>query len=407
MVLQISTDEFRLASQRLRALAADIETWCGRSGEFGVLAQVSPVKREVARLEEVAARLELVARTYDDGEINRMREFDGLARASLSVLAAVMPAVYAQLVLAGVLASNTRSGVALDAALAATVPLAPLVDVAKVTGFLKQQPVFVSGSPPGSCAPPQGYAELLSRIPRSQAQVRIERLGTGMGTGMGTVVGTAEGTSTGSGSDAGRVIVYIAGTKDFGLTPGREPWDMASNALALSGSAMADSERAVREALRQAGVDANAPLMLVGHSQGGLIAARLAASGDFNVTDVVTAGAPSRGVSIPESIRVTTIEHTNDVIPALSSAAAVGVATGAASARALRIRETLAEGAPTTRLPAHVLSGYINTARRMDSSADPLVRRRRAELTTLPNAQAKCSATEYTAVRSAPTASKN
>ncbi len=405
MVLQISTDEFRIASQRLRALAADIETWCGRSGEFGVLAQVSPVRREVARLEEVAARLELVARKYDDGEINRMREFDGLARASLSVLAAVMPAVYAQLVLAGVLASNTRSGVALDAALAATVPLAPLVDVAKVTGFLKQQPVFVSGSPPGSCAPPQGYAELLSRIPRSQAQVRIERLGTGMG--MGTVVGTAAGTSTGSGSDAGRVIVYIAGTKDFGLTPGREPWDMASNALALSGSAMADSERAVREALRQAGVDANAPLMLVGHSQGGLIAARLAASGEFNVTDVVTAGAPSRGVSIPESIRVTTIEHTNDVIPALSSAAPVGVATGAASAGALRIRETLAEGAPTTRLPAHVLSGYINTARRMDESTDPLVRRRRAELTTVPNAQAKCSATEYTAVRSAPHASKN
>ena len=387
MVLQISTDEFRTASHRLRALAADIDHWCGRSGDFGALAQMSRLRSGTARLEELASRLELLARTYDDGESATQRGFEGLARASLSVLAIVMPVVYAQLVLAGVLASNTRSGVALDAALASTIPLTPLLDAATKTGMLTQNPVFVRLSAVGSCAPPQGYAELLSRIPRSQAQVRVEQL-------------------DGAAGNPGRVIVYVAGTKDFGITPGREPWDMASNAVALSGSAVSDSERAVREALRQAGVDANSPITLVGHSQGGLIAARLASSGDYNVTDLVTAGAPSRGVSIPEPIRVTTIEHTSDVIPALSGAGMVGGAAGVARAHALRIREPYAEGPPTTRLPAHVLSGYVDTARRMDASPDPLVRQRKSQLTPDTQSGTQCRATEFTAQRAVDPAPK-
>ena len=61
------------------------------------------------------------------------------------------------------------------------------------------------------------------------------------------------------------------------------------------------------------------PVLLTGHSQGGMQAAALAADPDFDyhVTDVVTAGAPVATSGIPDHVNVLSLENTGDVVPLL------------------------------------------------------------------------------------------
>jgi pimeloyl-ACP methyl ester carboxylesterase len=243
--------------------------------------------------------------------------------------------------------------------------------VGTFTGLLPSSPVLLRRGAEGSCAPPQGFAQLLERIPQSSAQVRIDRLGHD--------------------SDQS-FVVYIAGTQDFGARVSQNPWDMTSNAQALSDVAVADSERAVRQAMALAGIDASTPVIVVGHSQGGLIAARLAATGDFNITDVVVAGSPSHRVSIPEHVRVTAFEHSDDFIPALSGPALAGVAAGTLAVRA----PTPTSSRPVT-LPSHELQGYVKTARAADASADSMLRARKNEVSSRPGQG--CTSTDYQATR--------
>lgn len=220
------------------------------------------------------------------------------------------------------------------------------------------------------CVPPNGFAQLLERIPQQSNQVRIESF-------------LEQGQR--------RFVVYIAGTADFEPHVSRNPWDMTSNLQALSDVAMADSEAAVRRAMLQAGIDAASPVVIVGHSQGGLIASRIAASGDFNVTDAVVAGSPSHRVSIPDRVRVTAFEHTEDLIPALSGPVLSGVTAGA-----LMVRQRAPELGPGVKLPAHDLRGYVATARETDASADPVVSSRRRAVTGHPTT---CEGTEYQSMR--------
>jgi pimeloyl-ACP methyl ester carboxylesterase len=190
-----------------------------------------------------------------------------------------------------------------------------------------------------------------------------------------------------------RAIVYIAGTRDFGLHPSADPWDMTSNMQALSDTRVADSERAVRDAMEQASIDAATPVTLVGHSQGGLIASRLAASDDFSVTDVVLAGSPSHQVSMPERIRVTAFEHVDDVIPALS-----GPVLGAAAT--VFVRQPAPTASAASQLPAHDLKAYIGTARTVDRLTDPVLDAPTSKPSSAgTSAEVTCSAREYTARR--------
>jgi hypothetical protein len=220
------------------------------------------------------------------------------------------------------------------------------------------------------CVPPNGFAQLLERIPQESNQVRIESF-------------LEQGQR--------RFAVYIAGTADFEPHVSKNPWDMTSNLQALSDVAISDSEAAVRQAMFQAGIDSATPVVLVGHSQGGLIASRIAASGDFNVTDAVVAGSPSHRVSIPDRVRVTAFEHNEDVIPALSGPVLSGVTAGA-----LMVRQRAPELGPSVNLPAHDLRGYVATAREADASADPVVSARRQAVTGHPTT---CEGIEYQSTR--------
>ena len=105
MTLYVSTDEFRAAATRLRVLCGQLDYWCLRASTQAVAAvQVSRVRRECDRLEQLAIRLTQAAQAYDSGESQVISSVEGLVRASLSVAALVAPAMLTPLVLAGLAA---------------------------------------------------------------------------------------------------------------------------------------------------------------------------------------------------------------------------------------------------------------------------------------------------------------
>ena len=80
----------------------------------------------------------------------------------------------------------------------------------------------------------------------------------------------------------------------------------------------ADSSRLALEALRRSGVRPGQSVAVVGHSQGGIVAASLAA-GDtgYDITHIVTAGSPIAGHPIPSSTWVTSVEDRGELVSRL------------------------------------------------------------------------------------------
>lgn len=119
------------------------------------------------------------------------------------------------------------------------------------------------------------------------------------------------------GADGTRsVIVNVPGTEDWGTTHQGNYFDLTSN-VQLMGQHDAAIQRAVEAAMRKAGVTSQTPVMLVGHSQGGIIAASIAADRHFNVESVVTAGSPIARIPIPDDVQVLSLENRQDVVPKL------------------------------------------------------------------------------------------
>ncbi len=123
-----------------------------------------------------------------------------------------------------------------------------------------------------------------------------------------------------------RVIVDITGTKSWDPLPTHDITSLSTNGRALVGERTA-YEAGVLAAMRAAGVQSGDDVMLVGHSEGGMVAVTTArdavASGEFTVTHVVTAGAPiGRTVgSIAPSVRILALENSLDVVPHLDGVA--------------------------------------------------------------------------------------
>ena len=97
--------------------------------------------------------------------------------------------------------------------------------------------------------------------------------------------------------------------------------DLDSNlALMLTPALQSQYERAVLQAMQQAGVDPSDPVMLVGFSQGGILAGHLAAyNSDYNWDAVVVAGAPIDSMPIPSSTTVVSVQHDWDPVPRIDS----------------------------------------------------------------------------------------
>jgi pimeloyl-ACP methyl ester carboxylesterase len=81
-------------------------------------------------------------------------------------------------------------------------------------------------------------------------------------------------------------------------------------------------QQGILDALHEAGVGKDEPLLVVGHSLGGMEAAALAAHHHgYHVTDVVTAGSPTAQVTgFPAGTDVLSLEQEGDIVPELDGA---------------------------------------------------------------------------------------
>ncbi|KXA18580.1 hypothetical protein [Gardnerella vaginalis] len=106
----------------------------------------------------------------------------------------------------------------------------------------------------------------------------------------------------------------------------KSPFGWPQNAEVMSSSKSvrmnADSTRMVVEAMKRSGIKPNDNVVLVGHSQGGIVAAEIASdySKQYNIKHVVTAGSPIANHAIPEKTWVTSIEMEDELVPTLDGA---------------------------------------------------------------------------------------
>jgi pimeloyl-ACP methyl ester carboxylesterase len=201
--------------------------------------------------------------------------------------------------------------------------------------------------------PPTGAGELLDRIPASgPAKIHVERV---------------------DGPAGRRWVVSVPGTSDWSPVAGPNPFDLTGDVRVMAGERTA-AMSGVAAAMRETGVRRGEPVLLVGHSQGGLIAAALAADPavrqEFSISHVLTSGAPVASVPVPEDVQVLSIEHSDDLVPRLDASANrdrpnwITVTAPAADGE-------LASGERAEPLAAHRLDLYRHTAERIDRSADP------------------------------------
>jgi hypothetical protein len=220
-----------------------------------------------------------------------------------------------------------------------------------------EKPVRLTHSAPVATArPPAGLTERFERIPDTDvtdgAQVVIERY---------EVPGEPD-----------RFQVMVGATVTFSPHADDEPWDLTSNVAAVAGD-QAGSVQAVRLAMHEAGIRPDSPVQFTGFSQGGVVAARLAASGEWNTQGVLSFGGPTGAVPLPTEVPVILVEHTDDIVPAL------GGPQFNEEAVVVR-REVFGEGEPMPTdkaMPAHHGEYYAQTAVLADADERlaPVVRR--------------------------------
>lgn len=136
--------------------------------------------------------------------------------------------------------------------------------------------------------------------------------------------GTIEIQTLDAGTGDVRHIVYLPGTDDMATLPwtqDEDVRDLPTDLLNLSGGPDA-YQQGILQAMAQAGIGPHDPVLLVGHSLGGMEAASILSHGtDFNVTNVVTAGSPTAQLDgFPAGSHVLSLEHQGDVVPLVDGA---------------------------------------------------------------------------------------
>ncbi len=188
--------------------------------------------------------------------------------------------------------------------------------------------------------------------------------------------GTIEVQSFAGDDGAPRHVVYLPGTDDMTTRPWTQDddvRDMGTNLL-LVGDAPTAYGAGVLEALAAAGVGPDEPVLLAGHSQGGLQAAQLLGQlsehdHGYRVTHVVTAGSPVAHLGpFPAGSHVLSLEQAGDVVPLLDGAANPDSAE--------QVTLTFEAGPLTGRdVPGHHgFPAYAAGAAAADASTDPSVR---------------------------------
>jgi len=209
--------------------------------------------------------------------------------------------------------------------------------------------------PGGRGAAPQSLADLVAAQEDLQTEGEPDRVRV-------VQVPQADGSSA--------WVVVVPGTQEWSPRAGPNPSDATTDVLLM---AQRDTQLAagVERALRLAQQDAGRgglgdPVLLAGHSQGGIVAAALAAEPGFRrrqrVTHVVASGAPIARLPVPEEVSVLALEHRQDAVPRLEGEPNVDRRGWVTVTRDLRGSEVLSAGA------SHASARYRETAAQVDAS---------------------------------------
>jgi len=175
-----------------------------------------------------------------------------------------------------------------------------------------------------------------------------------------------------------RYIVYIPGTQSWAARPGTNPFDLTSNLSAISKTGFAGSERAVGLAMTQAGIGPDTKVLLVGHSQGGMVAANI--STRFAGSKVLTFGSPLGQLSDKLVAPTISVEHERDPVPKLDSR------PNPLAKDWVTVRHELKGADPVAQ---HEMAGYLETAQAIDAKqADEGLTRIRKQIADFAGANA-------------------
>ncbi|MDR2114194.1 MAG: hypothetical protein LBO75_02825, partial [Bifidobacteriaceae bacterium] len=199
-------------------------------------------------------------------------------------------------------------------------------------------------------------------------------------------------------------LVAIPGTMEpTQMGQSTNPADMDTNIRAITGDASAVGF-AVVAALADSGVKKGQPVVLAGHSQGGIVSAELAADPEFTskvtVAGVLTVGSPVSQLTPRGNSQWLSLEHTQDVIPALSGGAnqhgrnhtTVVRDLTQASTAAIRSKADAFNG-------AHGLTAYTDTAQLVDRNQHQSTTAWKQAVAPIMNPRSTATTTDYTIIR--------
>jgi len=163
---------------------------------------------------------------------------------------------------------------------------------------------------------------------------------------------------------SGRHVVYLPGTDSLGL-----PWEFdpdvrdAQTDLAAAAGADHPYLDGVRIALAQAGIGPGDPVLLVGHSLGGMVATQLAAESGLAIAGVITAGSPVPAAA--NGVPVLSLENRGDVVPML---------LGDEPDDTVDHVTVRFDDHEASMVGNHNLAHYVDGAAAVDASGDPSIR---------------------------------
>jgi pimeloyl-ACP methyl ester carboxylesterase len=208
--------------------------------------------------------------------------------------------------------------------LAAVVGLHSVREGARLVGALYpdgRAEVTALGADPGADrpGPPRSLATLVRALARRNdgkpGEIDVRLLTSGAGSRPGGPLPAPR-----------QVIVDIPGTKDWSLARHNDDiTSISTNLRALAGTSTS-YERGVIQAMQEAGVRPTDDVLLVGHSEGGMVAVNAAIhaceSGQFHISHVVTAGAPigAAASAVPRRVQILALENRGDPVPHLDDA---------------------------------------------------------------------------------------
>ena len=173
-------------------------------------------------------------------------------------------------------------------------------------------------------------------------------------------------------------VVYVPGTRDKTLLPSSDPFDLSDAVALLANPDQAASQRAVLDAMHRAGINSTDQLLMVGYSQGGTIAGDIAQGHlGYKVSGLVTFGAPIAQLDLPHSIPVLAVEHSNDIVPALSGK------VNPLTSNWLTVEREVPTAFGELNLHAHRMSEYVSTAGQVDVDGNGGVQRIREQVMKL------------------------